>query len=162
MIATAAVLATTLAAQPWIVRTQTNVLGQPETVAEMPETPDAAGHYLKFSCSVMSGPVLEVGLGARSFEEFSRFSAQDASEAKTVGLTLQWSSAILTVTATPVPGQVTSHAYAIAGSDAVAAARAIESARIIGIASPDMRADFDVSAAAPALAQALEACPFKG
>jgi hypothetical protein len=162
MIEIAAALAVFASAPSWIVRTQTNLLGQPEAVAETHETPDAPGKYLKFSCSVMSGPVLEAGLGARSFEEFARFSADDAAKDVNIPLTLQYASALLAVTATPVAGNVTAYAYAVTGSDAIAAARAIEAAETIGIAAADRRTEFDVSGAAPAIGQVLDACPFKG
>lgn len=155
-------LAASDASAAWVFRAQTNLLGQPEAVAELPATADAPGKYLKFACSVMSGPVLEAGLGARSFEDFARFSAEDAARAAPVPLTLQYSSAILAVTGTPVAGNVTAHAFAVTGSDAIAAARAIKGAKTISIAAPDMRTEFDVLGAAPAIAQVLDACPFGG
>lgn len=161
MFAIAAALALSASTPSWIVRTQTNLLRQPELVAEMA---GAAGSntYLRFSCSVMSGPVFETGLGARSFEEFARFSADDAAKEAKISLTIRYSSAMLAVTATPVAGNVTAHAYIVTGSDAIAAVRTLDATKTISIAVPDKRAEFDVSGAAPAIGQVLDACPFKG
>jgi hypothetical protein len=162
MFAIAAALALSASTPSWIVRTQTNLLRQPETVAEMLDAAAGPNTYLRFSCSVMTGPVFETGLGARSFEEFARFSADDAAKEAKVSLTIQYSSALLAVTATPVAGNVTAHAYVVTGSDAIAAVRTLETMKTISIAVPDKRAEFDVSGAAPAIGQVLDACPFKG
>lgn len=150
-------------AQVWTVRTQTNLLRQPETVAELQEMPDAPGRYLKFSCSVMSGPAFEIGLGARTFEDFTRFSADEVAANVTVALSIMpEQGAALSVTATPVAAQVTAHAFSIGGGDAIATAKAIADASSVTIAAPGARSDFAVVGAKDAIERVIDACPFKG
>lgn len=157
------VLLSLSSANAWTFHVQTNLLNQPEAVAELPESPDAQGRYLKFSCSVLSGPVFEAGLGVRSFEEFTRFSADLAAKAKPVPLAIQPSNgAIVSVSAEHVAAQVTVHAFAVGGSEAATAATAISRAEKVTIASPEARADFSLNGATAAIGQVLDACPFKG
>jgi hypothetical protein len=147
----------------WTFRSQTNLLGQPEAVAELPELEGTPGQYLRFSCSVMTGPVLEVGLGLRSFENFSRFSATEAAQNETVALSIRPSSgAPLQIMAAPVAEQATAFAFTTGGSDAVAAARAIAEVDALTVSAPNASAEFQAPGAPGAIAQVLAACPFAG
>jgi hypothetical protein len=155
-------LAASNATPSWIVRTQTNLIGQPEAVAELAESADAPGRYLKFSCSVMSGPILEIGLGARSFESFSNFSAAEAARADKIAITMrQQAGAPLQIVGEPVPDQVTSRAFVVGGVEATTAARYVAGAESLNITAESASAEFAVSGASGAIGEVLTACPFK-
>jgi hypothetical protein len=156
----AAAITSLAAAQAWTFRTQNNLLRQPEAIAELQEAP---GRYLRFSCSVLSGPVFDIALGARSFEEFAQYSASGEANAGQVALTVQLSQGTaFSVSAARDTAQVTSHAYTVGGAEAVTIAKAAIAAELISIASSEARADFALAGAKPAINQVLDACPFKG
>ena len=163
MIALALILSLAAVPEAWLVRTQTNLLGQPEAIAETRESESAPGRYLKFSCSVMSGPVFEAGLGVKSFEDFTRFDAGEAAAAQSAALTIQpGGGAPVTLAASRAPAQVTAHAFTVTGSDAVVAAHAIAQAQSATVSAAGFKAEFEVSTSGPAIEQVLAACPFMG
>jgi hypothetical protein len=106
---------------------------------------------------------MEMGLGLRSFESFSRFSATEAAQNERVALSISPSDgATLQIMAAPVAEQATAFAFATGGSDAVAAARAISEAGTVIVSSPNASAEFQASGAPGAIAQVIAACPFAG
>jgi hypothetical protein len=155
--------AITASSQGWTFRTQSNLMGQPEAVAELPEREDAPGRYLRFACSVMTGPVLEAGLGARPFEEFSKFSAEQAQTDDRIALSLRPPDApALQIFGRADAAQVANYGYSAGGADVIAAARLTSGAPSLTVSSPNASAHFPTTGAANAIAQVLAACPFTG
>jgi hypothetical protein len=147
----------------WIFRAQTNLLGQPEAVAELSEQPSAPGQFMRFSCSVLSGPVFEVGLGARSFDDFSKFSAARMQQTQKIALTIAPANGTrLQVLAEPSVEHVTAHAYVVGGTEAVNAARAVADAASVAMSTPEASAEFSATGAQDAISQTIAACPFAG
>ena len=157
---------------PWKFRIQTNLLKQPEFLAEMPESDDRPGEIFRFSCSGFSGPVVTIGLGAKTYDRFTQFNAQSQSAlpAKVV-LRLQFQKidpilsplivAEFEALAEPDATQVTAIVFNVIGGDALKITSAMIDVDRLSVKSPQGNHDIDLIGATSALKQATEACPFK-
>ncbi|HAH09765.1 MAG TPA: hypothetical protein DCL54_04390 [Alphaproteobacteria bacterium] len=151
-------------ANAWHASEQTNLLQQREAVAELTAPPDRPGAFLRYSCSVFSGPQLQIGFGPLGFEAFTKFSADRASATpETVSIRLETAppQTVLDVVAEPDAAAGTQEIYTAKGTDAGRAAEALASAQSIIVTVGGQVLRWPNAPSPEPLKQALAQCPFR-
>jgi hypothetical protein len=147
----------------WAFRMQTNLLRQPQAVAETVLGP---GRYLRFTCSVFEGPVLSAGLGPVPFEEFAQFRASAAGGGKpavNVRIVVARNSGqaeALNLFAKAVEDAVATREFSVSGTEAGQSARRLMGPGKATVSVPPVTEEFPLDGAAEAIGQVLEKCPF--
>jgi hypothetical protein len=141
----------------WRFRMQTNLVKQPEAIAELRET-SGSGAGITISCSVLDGPKTTFALGFRGFQSGSATS--DGGEAKhmlavTAGNRLDVETVL-------DPNEPLTWTYVATGAQAVAAAQALAATSNASIVSDRAKLDIAFTDADSAIQQVLDRCPFKG
>lgn len=139
----------------WTFRTQTNLIGQPEAVAQFDEG-SRPGEFLRVSCSALDGIRATFGLGYRPFGERAT-TAEPAAE----NLTLN-AQEKLDVDAKLDPAEPLIWTYVATGTGAIKAAKFLAQANDVDVSSAMARAKFHYAPSAASIDEVLDACPFKG
>lgn len=143
----------------WTFRAQTNLIRQPEAVAELIPA-QAAGQALRVSCSALDGPRAVIALGFKDM-----FASGPRSGGETPSVSVALTSATqeaMTIDTTLDQTETLRWTYVATGAQALRAARFWAANPQVTVTTPALSAAFAGTNAADAIGRVLEACPFKG